>query len=56
MYLILDNDNVWQGSTPSLETAIKAVNDIRIVDKKIWGKTFTYKIVQEIYITGGTTK
>ena len=56
MYLILDNDNVWQGSASSLETAIKAINDIRKVDQKIWGKPFTYKVVKEIDIIGGINK
>ncbi len=48
MYLILDKDNVWQGSTDTLETARKIIKDIEKIDLKIWGKTFPLKIVKEI--------
>lgn len=50
MYLILDKDNVWQATTNTLEKAKELINDIKKFDKKIWNKTFEYKIVKEIEI------
>ena len=48
MYLILDKDNYWQASAPTLEVAEKLVEELKEVDRKIFGKAFTLKIVKEI--------
>ena len=54
MYLILDDNNIWQASTNTLEKAKQLLKDVKEVDKKIWGnkniKLAKYKIVKEIEI------
>ncbi len=52
MYLILDDNNIWQASTNTLEKAKQLLEDVKKVDQKIWGtkniKLADYKIVKEI--------